>query len=232
LIYILSKLVAAFLLPPGLFVTILFLLTYIYKRRSLIFVALFIWLLSLKPLGNLLLTPLESFSKKETLTPSYVVVLGGGQASEAKNLPTSASGTKRILYGAMIAYRKKLPLIITGCEGRYAKKTIEEIDSAFGLDLNYTIEAKSRDTYENALFTRRAIGPKPIILVTSAYHMPRSYYLFKHFGFTIDTAATDFKIDWDLKWQHYLPSSSGFERIYTALHEYLGLISLYLRGIL
>ena len=222
----------AFLLPPGLFVTLLLLLAYLYKKRTLIFIALLIWLFGLKPLGNLLLTPLESFSKKETLTPSYVVVLGGGQASEAKNLPTSASGTKRILYGAIIAYQQKLPLIITGCEGKYAKKTIEEIKKAFGLDLKYRIEAKSRDTYENALFTRRAIGPKPIILVTSAYHMPRSYYLFKHFDFKINTAATDYKVDWDLKWQDYLPSFGGMKRIYIALHEYLGLASLYLRGIL
>ena len=51
-----------------------------------------------------------------------------------------------------------------------------------------TFEAKSRDTWENALFTRDLVKPKPgetWLLVTSAWHMPRSVGIFRHLGFDV-----------------------------------------------
>ena len=49
-------------------------------------------------------------------------------------------------------------------------------------------EAKSRNTWENALFTRVLVKPKPgetWLLVTSAWHMPRSIGIFRHLGFDV-----------------------------------------------
>ena len=40
------------------------------------------------------------------------------------------------------------------------------------------LETRSRTTYENAVETRRILGSGPVLLVTSAIHMPRSMALF------------------------------------------------------
>jgi uncharacterized SAM-binding protein YcdF (DUF218 family) len=49
-------------------------------------------------------------------------------------------------------------------------------------------EAKSRNTWENAVFTRELVKPKPgetWLLVTSAWHMPRSIGIFLRVGFPV-----------------------------------------------
>ena len=48
------------------------------------------------------------------------------------------------------------------------------------------LEDKSRNTIENAVFTRRLVDPKPgerWLLVTSAWHMPRAMGVFRQAGF-------------------------------------------------
>jgi len=192
--------------------------------------------------GNMLLEPLEN--RKYPLlknTPQAVVVLGGGKTAKAPNLPLSASATKRLLYGVMLSFKKRLPLIISGCEGEWAKRSLLEINEAFHLGFKpllkpkgfgYMIEGKSVDTYQNAIFTKKLFQKEnpTIILVTSAYHMPRSYRLFRYAGFNVLAKPTDFKEDSDYIWKDFLPSFGGLKKSYIALHEYFGLLSLYLRG--
>ncbi len=46
-------------------------------------------------------------------------------------------------------------------------------------------ETESRNTRENALYTKKIlkkINAQKVILVTSAFHMPRSYAVFKKIG--------------------------------------------------
>jgi len=97
---------------------------------------------------------------------------------------------------------------------------------------SFIVEGKSKDTYENALYTSRLLPPSStIFLVTSAYHMPRSVRLFRHFGICPIPKKTDYKYDARLEFQDFLPSFGGLKRLYLALHEYLGLLSLDIRGI-
>lgn len=110
----------------------------------------------------------------------------------------------------------------------------EFIPGEFGL----YVEDKSLDTYENAKLSKKVLNDigiyKPtIILVTSAFHMHRSKLLYEHFGFTVIPAATDFKLSQSPKnmWD-YFPSMGALKKSYTALHEYAGILSLWLRGIL
>ncbi len=200
-----------------------------------------VWLLAFHPFADLLIKNLEyRHYPKATSTPRAVVVLGGGEVKGAPNLPTSPAGTKRILYGLMLANTTKLPLIVTGVEGESARRTVQEIIEAFNLPfeesdtpkaMRFTIEGKSLDTYQNAAFSA-TIAPKSIYLVTSAYHMPRSYTLFRHFGFEVSPAPTDYRGWSGYRFQDFLPSHEALDKSHRALHEYLGLASLYLRGIL
>jgi uncharacterized SAM-binding protein YcdF (DUF218 family) len=71
------------------------------------------------------------------------------------------------------------------------------------------LEPDSRNTYENAVNTRKVLEPKGIrriILVTSAAHMPRSVALFERQGFEVIPAPTDFTITQELGWAE----DSGF----------------------
>lgn len=65
-----------------------------------------------------------------------------------------------------------------------------------GRDVTY--ERSSRNTYENAVFTRALVKPgagERWILVTSAYHMPRSVAVFESAGWRVVPAPSDFRTD-------------------------------------
>ena len=58
------------------------------------------------------------------------------------------------------------------------------------------LEDKSRNTRENATFTKALIAPKPgerWLLVTSAHHMPRSVACFRAAGFPVIPYPVDFR---------------------------------------
>ena len=58
------------------------------------------------------------------------------------------------------------------------------------------LEDKSRNTAENAEFTRRLVDPKPgerWLLVTSAMHMPRSVGAFRKAGFPVEAYPVDWR---------------------------------------
>ena len=59
------------------------------------------------------------------------------------------------------------------------------------------LERQSRNTYENAVFSKAMIAPKPgerWLLVTSAYHMPRSVGLFRKAGFPVEPYPVDWRV--------------------------------------
>ena len=58
------------------------------------------------------------------------------------------------------------------------------------------LENRSRNTVENARFTRQLVAPGPSenwLLITSAFHMPRSVALFRREGFDVIAWPTDYR---------------------------------------
>jgi len=259
IVYFFSKIVTYLVLPPGIFI-LLFLLAGFYARRFRLFFianALLFYLLSTSYTSDWLLAPLEEPYNQplQKVSVDAVIVLGGGYAQGVANLPLSSDAYKRMMQGLMIAKRNNLPLLFSG--GGLQKEYLESdafLDSLRELkqsleistpsskslaskEFSLHVEDKSLDTYENALFSKLAfekagLKEPTIYLVTSAYHMRRSIWLYEHFGFHVIPAATDFKINHHQKdiWD-YLPNEFSFYKSYIALHEYIGLLSLKLRGI-
>ncbi len=249
-IYIVSKLFTYLVLPPGIFI-VMFLLASLYAKKFKIIFFLFafsFYLLSNSYVADWLLKPLENpFNKSLHVNKKAdaVIVLGGGSVAGSTNLPLANDAYKRAIWGLMVAKQTNLPLYFSGA-GTYKKYTeadafmdsINEIKNNLGIDgISLHVETKSLDTYQNAKFSKqmflaKGIKKPAIYLVTSAYHMKRSIKLYKYFGFEVIPAATGFKISnrpktsWD-----YLPNIGAFNKSYTALHEYAGLLSLKLRGI-
>ncbi|MDD3343560.1 MAG: YdcF family protein [Sulfurospirillaceae bacterium] len=258
-LYIVSKLFTYLVLPPGIFI-LLFLFASFFMRKFRFFFMMCgfcFYALSNSYVADSLLTPLEKPYNipLQASNVDAVVVLGGGSHQGVANLPLSDEANKRALWAIMIAKKLNLPVLFSGAganqiysESSAFLDTAKAIQTYFSLEIPQTVklsekqfsmhmENKSLDTYENAklcqhMFEQDGILHPTIYLVTSAYHMRRSIALYEHFGFTVIPAATSFKISSQEKdfWD-YLPNMWALEKSYIALHEYVGLLSLTLRGI-
>jgi uncharacterized SAM-binding protein YcdF (DUF218 family) len=94
-----------------------------------------------------------------------------------------------------------------------------------------TLERRSRNTFENAMFSKALAKPKPgerWLLVTSAQHMPRAIGCFRKVGFPVEA----YPVDWHTfpRWRFGLMTSfsRGLKRTDDAVHEWLGLIVYWL----
>jgi len=89
------------------------------------------------------------------------------------------------------------------------------------------LETRSRDTIENARFSKEllnAAGVRRIYLVTHAWHMRRAVQLFEKAGLTVVPAPTVFTIlsRYEYRLPGYLPSAHAFQLSSIALHERWG----------
>jgi uncharacterized SAM-binding protein YcdF (DUF218 family) len=98
-----------------------------------------------------------------------------------------------------------------------------------------SIGTTSRNTYENALEARASMsGPpfEPVLLVTSAIHMPRALAVFRAAGIPADPSPCDFRSrdnagDFILDW---LPQAGAFAATSGALREWMGYYAYRWRG--
>jgi uncharacterized SAM-binding protein YcdF (DUF218 family) len=123
-------------------------------------------------------------------------------------------------------------LIFSGGEGRLVPTgtSEEELARAFfaeqGVDMKrVTTESNSRTTRENAQRVAALMGERckqPWLLVTSAWHMPRSMAEFQAVGCNVTAYPVDFRTGEETSWTEYSMASS-LMAWQTALHEYLGM---------
>ena len=95
------------------------------------------------------------------------------------------------------------------------------------------IEDQSRNTAENAVFSRRLAKPRPgetWLLITSAFHMPRTVGSFRQAGWRV----TPYPVDYRTRGKGALPFRfnfiGGVASLDSALHEYLGLLFYWITG--
>jgi uncharacterized SAM-binding protein YcdF (DUF218 family) len=149
------------------------------------------------PLGDLVLRPLEArFAPAPEITdPAGIIILGGGEESrltaEHGQFQTNEAG-ERFLQALVLA--RKYPqakLIFTGGSGALLDPSVSGADvarqifSGAGLGSERLMfEGASRNTWQNAVNTLAMLVPTsettegPWILLTSAFHMPRSVGVF------------------------------------------------------
>ena len=97
------------------------------------------------------------------------------------------------------------------------------------------IEDRSRNTYENALYSKTILNEKnmhKVLLVTSALHMPRALAVFRSNGIDAIAAPTDFNIvpvnrPGILNW---IPSLGAMATLTDVIRENLGILVYRLRG--
>lgn len=200
------------------------------------------------PLGNLLLLPLsERFPawRAEGPAPDGIIVLGGAIDSEitaARGSLEMDASAERIV--AMLRLARQYPaarIVFSGGSASFIRRPVAEGPIAAGLLEEFgtsrkriVIEDRSRTTAENAAFTRALVAPKPgerWLLVTSAFHMPRSIGAFRKVGFDVEA----YPVDWRTggTGDALLPFaklSAGLARVDVAVHEWVGLIGYWATG--
>jgi uncharacterized SAM-binding protein YcdF (DUF218 family) len=163
-----------------------------------------------------------------------IVVLGGGRmlAPEYGGDTVSQDTTERLRYAVRLHRASGLPLLVTG--GAVFGEVVSEgelMQQALLDDFRVRaawVESRSRNTYENALYTRPLLdgaGIHRILLVTHALHMPRALWAFRRVGIDAIPAPMGYAgggsgpLLLDL-----LPSSRGLSLSTGALHEWIGIV--------
>ncbi|MFP3254205.1 MAG: YdcF family protein [Hydrogenobaculum sp.] len=192
--------------------------------------SILLYLLSITPIKDALITPLEhTYSQpKGFLNANAIVVLGGGYY---KNGNLSGETIKRLLAGVYLSYKTKIPLILSGIDIKYLPKNTPIVKLINAIDIgNIYEDVKSKDTMQNAAQSykvcTRYITPdcNSIILVTSAYHMPRAKMLFDRFFKNVIPYPVDYKEDLRYNVRSFLPNMSDLENSTKAIREYLGIL--------
>ncbi len=227
----------------------------LWRGRNLLtgaaMVTLFTFTLALTifPLGDLLLRPLEAqFPARPALSRiDGIIVLGGAEQTGPYRTwggPQTNDAGERLVEGAMLALRfPQARLVFTGGSARVGRtedttdpsRMVRDLWTALGIpEGRILLEQNSRNTAENAKLTLDLVQPKPgetWVLITSAFHMPRAHETFTRQGWQgIVAWPVDFR-------SGDLSDGSGIWRldrnlqgVNLALKEYLGTLVYRITG--
>ncbi|MFD2180583.1 YdcF family protein [Rhodoplanes azumiensis] len=211
---------------------------------SLVLLAVLGW----SPLGNALMVPLEERFppfRDDGRPIAGIVILGGAttpDVSAARGEVVLNEAAERMTAAAALALRHPEARVIhsggdpgflygEGSESVPALRLLREL----GLpDERLVGEDRSRNTVENALFTKAIARPKSgerWLLVTSAYHMPRAIGVFRRAGFAVEP----YPVDWRTvgpadALRPFASIGDGLRRTDTAMREWVGLLVYWLTG--
>jgi uncharacterized SAM-binding protein YcdF (DUF218 family) len=200
------------------------------------------------PIGRLLLLPLEERFPSWDVSrgaPDGIVVLGGAidpEISLARGSTALNRAAERITTTAVLARRyPNARIVLSGgtssldpnapLEAPVAVKALVALGVAHD---RITADEQSRNTVENAAFSRLLANPKPgerWVLVTSAAHMPRAIAVFRAAGFPVEAYPVDYRTrgrNDAARLHESLPE--GLEMTDYAIHEWAGLVIYRLTG--
>lgn len=201
------------------------------------------------PFGRALLVPIENrfpVFVDDGRPVDGVIVLGGAELSAitaARGQPAFQESGERIMALADLARRyPQARIVFTGGSGSlFSVGGVSESDVVrlalpqLGIDPDRVVfETRSRNTAENAAFSREMLDPRPgerWLLVTSAFHMPRAMGCFRVAGFPVVAYPVDFRTDGDPGWTRLFSSiAEGLGFIDLAIREWIGLVAYYMTG--
>jgi len=206
---------------------------------SKLFLILFLFF-GYSPLSNFLLSKIEDYiqtSKYPVQQLTGVIVLGGsfnsGLESKERNEVSLNSSVER-LTKALEVYKKnpRILILFSGFSGELKPQGWNESDMAkkFFLDQgvkldNLIFENQSRNTFENIKFSKDIIANYKGTwgLITSASHMPRSFFTFKKQGLILEPINVDYKTGTSRMFWINFDISSGLSNWSIILHELIGI---------
>jgi uncharacterized SAM-binding protein YcdF (DUF218 family) len=252
--FVVSKIAGFFAIPSNLIIVMgivgaLLLRSSLARagRRLVIASLVLLAIAGLSPIGNILILPLEQrFPAWDAShgAPDGIVVLGGAVSADiaaARNDVALNEAAERMTATVELARRYPNARIIfsggdgslaySGNESEAALRLFDRLGLAAG---RVTVEDQSRNTVENAVFSKQMAAPKPgerWLLVTSAYHVPRSMGIFRMAGFPVEAYPVDWRTRGAEDALRPFPTlAEGLRRTDTAVREWAGLIVYWLSG--
>ncbi len=235
------------ILPPGLNILLMFsgwLLSFRLPILGKLLIAtgfISLWLLSTPYVAYQFVDSLQNQYamlppnlNNQTQAQDAIVVLGGGDAVELEysNKRTVSDQTvHRLQYAAHLYQQTHLPVIVSG--GKPIGAIESEADlMATMLHDNYQMtdiikEDKSQSTADESQLLQSILQQhhfKNVYLVTNAWHMPRSVFLFQRAGITVTPAPMGYYVyNTGYALISFLPNIEALSASAIALHEYLGI---------
>jgi uncharacterized SAM-binding protein YcdF (DUF218 family) len=254
LFFILSKLAWGVLSPTNMIILMMALGTlFLMKgavsaaKKILVSTVVVTLLLTIYPLGDSVMFPLENrFSKPQVMPVQIdgIIVLGGGEQLKTSLSWQSAelgAGGDRYIGAAILAKRyPTAPVIFTGgnsllsFQGKGDQGNIAQtVLTAIGIEKSrLIIESKSRNTNENFLFIRPLL-PEIMgnyLLVTSAFHMPRAMGIARQQGLNVIAYPVDYRSNQPVLRQWSFNLYEHLEVLEPAWREWIGLTVYYITG--
>jgi len=252
LIYII-KFLYSFVLPPGLFIVLLFGMT-VWLWRSqfnvamvLLAITLLLYISSISIVSNILIGSLERQYPQPTvaeLQGDVIVVLGAGASKGTPDIDGTGnmygSAGNRLITAARLHRITGLPILFSG--GQVFSDSGNEADIAkrqlLGMGVEESklmVENRSLNTAQNANNTAVILKQKGLshpILVTSGFHLPRSVMQFKRVGLTVQPFPTDYWVSQpsSMYFSKFYPSASAMSSTATAIKEYLGMLAVKIKN--
>ena len=230
-------------LVSPLLIFILIVLIYAQRKRSIgLLLATLTFAFTSTPFtANKLWSILESesvpISAQSAQTTEVIVVLSGMirgiDTDTGQNIQWG--GMDRFFKGIdLLKAEKANALLFTGGSLPWEKLNSDEgtVLKQKAIEMNVPKEKiivtpRAANTAQEATRVRQTVGPitKRITLVTSAFHMPRAAKLFEQEGFDVYRFPVDFRSRIrSLKTtpMDFIPSTTGLNRTFSALREFLG----------
>ncbi len=253
--FVLAKVLGFFALPSNILITLGLLGVVLTAtrfaragRRLAVTALVLLAIAGLSPFGNALILPLEERFPPWNAArgaPHGIVSLGGALDTVISSVRGEVALNEAAERMAVIAeLARRFPnarVVFTGGSGRLIYDGASEAQLAgrlfesFGIAKERVVlEDKSRDTTENARFTREVVQPKPgerWLLVTSAHHMPRSVGVFRAAEFPVEAYPVDFRTRGAIDLlRPFSNVGDGLRRTDTAAREWVGLVMYRLTG--
>ncbi|EML4683304.1 TPA: envelope biogenesis factor ElyC [Citrobacter amalonaticus] len=217
-----------------------------FQKTGKVFISLswlVLFLLSLQPVADHLLRPIENSypTWQDTQKVEYIVVLGGGYTWNPQWAPSSNlinNSLPRLNEGIRLwRANPGSKLIFTGANAKTNPVSTAEVGARVAQSLGVPEEDiitldKPKDTEEEAAAVKQAIGDTPFLLVTSASHLPRAMIFFQQAGLNpLPAPANQLAIDSPLNpWERAIPSPAWLMHSDRASYETLGRVWQRLKG--
>jgi uncharacterized SAM-binding protein YcdF (DUF218 family) len=189
-----------------------------------------LWLLSTPVVSDAVTRLAEHYPPldlRSTAGAQAIVILGGGGqrvfAPEYGGPAAEPMLLERLNYGAYIAGKTGLPILVTGFQME-ATAMRDTLLRNFGVDAHW-VEDHSYDTFDNASNSVRLLkadGVSRVVLVTNASHMWRSVHEFTAAGIEVVPAPSGVLARREVGSSRYVPNPDALLRAHAAIYELLG----------
>ena len=194
-----------------------------------------LWLLATPLLADALVRATEVYPPLDLRQPNNaqaIVILSADSRALAPEYRDDEPGKEtlqRLAYGALVAKTTGLPVLVSGGILSARSSLASIMQRSLQRDFNTPVrwlEARSRDTHENAVFSAailRAEQVQHVILVTDGLHMPRSVAEFRAAGLEVTAAPSGLLTSGPRAWiLAVIPRMHALERSHEALYERCG----------